>query len=459
MTTTRTRRKAVAPLTDSDVPRDLDAERAFLGAILVRPENMTRALGAIEPEDLFGDANRKILEAAIAVHRRGTPLDVVSLTGEIGDRGELAAVGGAAYIASLIDGVPASSEPWHHAARVRDKAVKRRLMENSIAFTAACGNGHDLPELVDAGSALYRAALAADPAAVRRVRPTSEVAAEYSVSLERGKARKLWTGLGPIDTATAGIAPGEVLTAVARPQVGKSALGSQIIRNVSRAGEPCLFVSLEMPREQAFERLVMQLLGASRCRVEELAAGNWGALRPEQRAALDALARDVVIVDVGKSSVAELDGAVMEAAAILKRPPRLIVIDYLGILGSGSKNLPLYQRVSEAAVDVKSFAKRHQAAVVLLSQAGRDQERKRSEGAGPLGLDAARDSGQVEEAADFLLTMWRPELDSSLAPEERREVAGQLYVAVVKNRRGPRPTCRLLLEHESLRIGDWPEDR
>jgi replicative DNA helicase len=163
-------------------------------------------------------------------------------------------------------------------------------------------------------------------------------------------------------------------------------------------------------------------------------------------------------VDVGKSAVAELDGAVTEGTAILGRPPRLIVVDYLGLLGSGSKNLPLYQRVSEAAVDVKSFAKRHAAAVVLLSQAGRDVDRKRSAGAAELGLDAARDSGQVEEAADFLVTLWRPELDPDLQPEGRREVAGQLMGALVKNRRGPRPPFRLAFDVQTLRINDWPEE-
>ena len=99
----------------------------------------------------------------------------------------------------------------------------------------------------------------------------------------------------------------------------------------------------------------------------------------------------------------------------------------------------MYQRISEAAVDLKSFAKRHHVALVLLSQAGRDTDEGRSEGWKELGLDAARDSGQVEEAADFLLTLWRPELRSGLSAEAKADVRGDLEGRLCKNRRGPRP--------------------
>ena len=147
----------------------------------------------------------------------------------------------------------------------------------------------------------------------------------------------------------------------------------------------------------------------------------------------------------------------LEAAATLHRPPRLVAIDYLGLLGSGAKNLSLYQRISEAAVDVNAFAKRHGVAVLLVSQAGRDTDRRRTEGAESLGLDAARDSGQVEETADFLVALWRPELDSALSPIERREVKGQMWTAVLKNRRGPLPRFRMHFDSDTLRVTDWKE--
>jgi replicative DNA helicase len=456
---TRARRNpAAAPITDDDVPRAPEAERSVLGAVMLDPHAIDRAAAILGPDDFHGPSHVAIFSAALRLRKRASAVDPVTVTDDLEKAGELVIAGGPAYIASLLDGVPHSSNVEHYAAIVRDKATRRAIMSRALELAGACRNGHETHEITEAGAALFRDSLAADPAVVRRVRPTAEVAAEYSASVARGKAHRLWTGLGPLDTATQGIAPGEVLTVVARPQVGKSALASQVINNVAAAGEPALFVSLEMPREQAFERLVMQRLGASRLHVEELSRDGWAGLRPDERAAFDALAASVVIVDVGKSAVAELDGAVTEATAILGKPPRLIVIDYLGLLGSGSKNLPLYQRVSEAAVDVHSFAKRHAAAVVLLSQAGRDVDRRRSAGAADLGMDAARDSGQVEEACEFLLTLWRPELDPDLNPEERREVAGQLMGSLVKNRRGPRPLFRLALDVHTLRIADWPEE-
>jgi len=455
---TARRKAAPQPITDDDVPRAPEAERSVLGAMQLDPRGIERAAAILGPDDFHGPAHVAIFGAALRLRKRGSAVDTVTLAHELEAAGELVSVGGPAYIAGLLDGVPHSANVEHYARIVRDKAIRRGIMGRALELAGSCRNGHTTAEITEAGAALFRDSLAADPAAVRRVRPTSEVAADYSASVARGKAHRLWTGLGPLDTATQGIAPGEVLTAVARPQVGKSALASQVIVNISAMGEPSLFVSLEMPREQAFERLVMQRLGVSRLRVEELSRDGWAGLRPDERAAFDALAGSVVVVDIGKTAVAELDGAVTEASAILGRPPRLIVVDYLGLLGSGSKNLALYQRISEAAVEVKSFAKRHAAAVVLLSQAGRDVDRARSAGAAELALDAARDSGQVEEAADFVLTLWRPELDPDLDPEERREVAGQLMGALVKNRRGPRPLFRLTLDVQTLRINDWPEE-
>jgi len=449
-------RAARAPIAHEDVPRAPEAERSLLGAGLLDAGAIDRAAAIVCPEDFHAPAHVAIFGAALRLRHRGGAVDPVTLKHELEGGDELVTVGGPAYIASLLDGVPHSSNVEHYARIVKDKAIRRGIMSRALELAHSCKNGHTTPELTAAGANLFRESLAADPAAVQRVRPTAEVAAEYSEAVARGRGRKVWTGLGPLDTATAGVAPGEVLTIVARPQVGKSAIASQLIVNAHRDGEPAAFMSLEMPREQAFERLVMQLLGLSRARVEGAASGGWAGLRPEQRTALDALAGDVVIIDRGKSGIAELDAGMVEASAVLRRSPRLVVVDYLGLMGAGARNLPLYQRVSEAAVDIKSFAKRHQAAVILLSQAGRELDRKRSEGAAELGLDAARDSGQVEECADFLLTMWRPELESGLSTEARREVAGQLMGAVVKNRRGPRPLFRLLFDAETLRVSDWP---
>lgn len=343
-----------------------------------------------------------------------------------------------------------------YAERVHDLAVRRRLMEQAIEYAAACGNGHTTGELVEIGAQLYRSCLGVDPQAAARAATNVDLMSAIATAVKSERGRRVLTFLPALDNRTRGIAPGEVLTIVARPQVGKSALASQIALNAARAGERVVFYSLEMPREQALTRLVQQALGLTLDEVERLAREDW-PLTGEQTARLAPVKERVQIIDRGKSGIDQLDAAMLEAEARLGGKPRLAVVDYLGLLCSGAKNLPLYQRVSEAAVDCKSFAKRHGCAVLLLSQAGREQDQDKTEGAESLGLDAARDSGQVEEAADFLVTLWRPWLASKLSPMERQEVKGQLWCRLVKNRRGELGTSRLHFEHDSLRISDWPE--
>ena len=120
-----------------------------------------------------------------------------------------------------------SSARWW-AEQQRAQTIKRELAAQAHDLAAACQNGHELPELMDTLAGMYREALAADPAARRRVRDTAGVMAEISESARRPEGARILTGLPTLDWVTKGIAEGEVLTIIARPQVGKSALATQI---------------------------------------------------------------------------------------------------------------------------------------------------------------------------------------------------------------------------------------
>jgi len=327
----------------------------------------------------------------------------------------------------------------------------------ALELAAACSNGHELPQLVEAASKLYREALEADPDSRRRVQETGAVMIEMGEAARQPTGVRILTGIPTLDRVTRGVSEGEVFTIVARPQVGKSALATQIALNAACRSERVVFFSLEMPREQTVGRLLQQATGVDDETVETWARCNWKGLTPRQVAATEAIKERIVVVDRGRSGMEQLEASMIEATAVLKGAPRLAVVDYLGLLSTGARNIPLYQRVSEAALEVKSFAKRHRVALVLLSQAGRDQDQDRSEGAGRLGLDSARDSGQVEEAADFLLTMWRPELASKSKDPEMRNI---IEASLVKNRRcGKRPPIRLRLNPISTAIDELAEDQ
>jgi replicative DNA helicase len=342
---------------------------------------------------------------------------------------------------------------WHHK-RLKDAAQRRRVAKESEALMLAACDGHTTADIVEAGTRLFREVLSADPEARRRCRPTGTLLADLSEAASAPQMRKIRTGLWTVDNMTGGIALGEVLTLVGRTRVGKSALGIQVLLNSALKGIPCGLFSLEMPAEQAMERALQCAWGLTDKQVQEHARTGYKNLTPDQSTALQAIEKNLAIIDGGKSNVAELDVELLEATGRLGRTPLLGVVDHLGLLASGAKNLPVYQRVSEAALDVKSWAKRHRLAVVLLCQTGRSQDKAVSEGAAYIGLDAARDSGQVEEFADFLLTLWRPELRSTLSAAERAAVAGQLKGHLCKNRRGDEPLVHFHFDRPTQRITD-----
>jgi replicative DNA helicase len=421
----------------------------------VEPSTFNRTASILKAEDFSDPSNAKVFTAMLRLRARGSEIDPVTLYDDLEQSGDAELLGGRIFISRLMDGVPRSANVEHYAGIVKECAQKRAGWRIGMAYVEACANGHTPAERTEAAAALYRSALACDPEAKRRVCSTADALDDYAADVAKGPGRKIQTGIAPLDSYCEGIAPGEVLTVIKRPQVGGSALASQITVAAAQEGIASVSISLEMPRAQTVERMLMQWLGLTRHQVEAHAKAGWRTLTEAQREAKAALSRAVVVVDRGKSGIADLDASMVEATAILGRPPRLATIDYLGLLGSGSKNLPLYQRISEAAVDVKSFAKRHHVAVVLISQAGRNADPAKSEGAAELGIDAARDSGQVEEAADFVLTMWRPELRTTLPPAERAEVRGDLSASLCKNRRGPLGKFRLHLDTDTLRIRAW----
>lgn len=338
------------------------------------------------------------------------------------------------------------------AEQLRTEAVKLDLAEKAADLMQACSNGHELPELVDVLAGMYRDVLEADPATQRHAQATADILTSMVEVANQPEGARVITGIPTFDDVTRGISLGEVLTIVARPRVGKSALGTQIALNAAMRADRVVFFSLEMPREQAISRLIQQACGVDDKTIETWAKAGWSVLTGRQQAFVEALKTAVIVIDRGRSGIEQLDAGITQAAAILKRAPRLAIVDYLGLIRGSNRNLKTYERVSETARELKDFAKKHKIALVVLCQAGRDEDRKRSEGAGPLGLDSARDSGVVEEATDFLLTMWRPELDSNLSRLEKQERKEIIEASLVKNRRGEEPGFKMRIDRKSTEV-------
>ncbi len=251
----------------------------------------------------------------------------------------------------------------------------------------------------------------------------AELAEQYDRHIEQLRTSKLTLGLGPVDGRLRGVAGGEVCTIIAKAGTGKTAMLQNILRHV--AAKPdiiSVFCSLEQPLAQVFERYAQMGLTRAGEDIEK----SWS----------DDAERDLITTTVrtdlgtntltcGRSlSVSQLDQVVDIAESQVGESVNLLAIDYLGLLDTRELDKSLYGQVSRAAREMKNLAKRRNLAVLCLCQVSRSAG---EDGSQPLTISSARESGAIEEAADFLLGLYRPDMSSD---------DKTIMVQILKNRKG-----------------------
>lgn len=265
---------------------------------------------------------------------------------------------------------------------------------------------------------------------------------DYVEILNGSMGQRVTLGYHPIDRLTRGMRPGQVMGIMARAGVGKTALAVNIISNIFRRIDThtVLFFSLEMPAGEVVARLFTI---DNRETPERLDAYLEKAQGDPRIAAWCKRYQDLVIVDESGLSISDIEKDFREAEKYLGKRIPLLIIDYLGLLRSSGGSS--YERMSNLARELKSAAKRLSCVLLVLLQTSRQG----GSGGDPLSLCMARDSGAIEEACDFLLGAWRPELNGG-------GNSGELVLSLLKNRHGKTGEFSFYFDKETLRIsGDY----
>src|SRR6266571_4017000 len=267
------------------LPHNLEAERSVLGAILLHNDAFNLAAEVIDSEDFFRDAHRRIFDKMVALAERNGAIDLVTLKDELGRAGELDEVGGPAYIAALVDGVPRSMNVEHYARIIKEKATLRNLIfsANKILATA-----YEAEEEADA--ILDQAEHAIFAIADDKVRDgfvsLRDLAQNSFETIERLHARRelvtgVPSGFTDLDEMTSGLQPADLIIIAARPSMGKTSLVLNIAQHVgTKTGRTVGLFSLEMAKEQLFLRLLTSeaRIDAQRLRRGYLGEKDWGKL-------------------------------------------------------------------------------------------------------------------------------------------------------------------------------------
>jgi replicative DNA helicase len=420
-------------------PHDLVCEAMVLSQCLESADAVALVGDKLAPEDFFSEPHRRIFEGVLAVSKAGLFVDVVSVAGWLRDEERLAQVGGASFLAELINTVPAVAHVEEKAERVVEFARARRLIATAQKIAAI---GYDVAG--DAVQAYLEQSERdvfeiAQGREVRDVAAMEEVQGEVYRNLVRAEARgkghvDMPTGIVRLDRMIGGLGPSRLTVVAARPSMGKTSLVAGFADTLGELDRVVLFFSLEMPREQIGARMACCRSGASVKR----ALNGW--LGDRERAdflyAQDALRKlPIYIDDTPAISLLQIRARTRRLEARTGRKVELIVVDYLQLMTAEvAKGSTREREIASITAGLKRLARELECSVVLLSQLNRECETR--EDKRPR-LSDLRESGAIEQDADDIVFVYRDEWY-----HRGSEDKGIAELIVGKQRNGPTGVVR-----------------
>ncbi|MGH2971348.1 MAG: replicative DNA helicase [Gaiellaceae bacterium] len=421
-------------------PQNLEAEESVLGAMMISPGAIGAVSEIVDASDFYRESHAKIYRAALGLYAKGEPVDAITLTDELEERGELEAVGGRVRLHELAALVPATANAAHYARIVHETATLRGLIRagGEIARLGWERPG-ETADLVDqAEQVLY------DLSQQRVTGEWSEIESLLKESFER--ITLLYesgvdltgtpSGFRDLDRLTSGFQPGNLIIVAARPSMGKSALALCIAANMGvRHNIPVGLFTLEMSKSEVTQRLMCSeaKVESQRLRNGKLAQDDW----PRLTAACDKLAKAPIYVDdTGLLNMMEVRS---KARRLKARHPNLglIVVDYLQLLTPSHRRESdgRVQEVSEMSRSLKILARDLDVPILALSQLSRAVEQRTDKR--PI-LSDLRESGSIEQDADLVAFVYRDEYYN-----EESDQQGLAEVILAKHRNGPTDSVKL----------------
>ena len=415
-------------------PQNIDSEKALLGSIMLRPEGMHEISDIMTPEAFYVEKHRMIYEAMLDLFTKNEPIDLLSLSSRLKEKGKLDSVGGSAYLTDLVNIVPSASNIKHYAEIVYRKYAMRSLIHAS-EFIGELGydEAQELDQLLDkAEKKIYD--VTSSPALHKFVslRDTLSDAWERIDHLHKSKdeLRGIRTGFRDLDNMLAGLQKSDLIILAARPSMGKTALALDIARQSAiKHGTPVGIFSLEMSAQQLVDRM---LAAEARVNSWKLRTGNlstdeeFGRLRE----ALDKLSSAPIFIDDQPAN------NILKMRSVARRLKRehglgLLVVDYLQLMvpTQSRSNDSMVQQVTEISRALKTLARELDVPVLAPSQLSRAVEQRR----GRPRLSDLRDSGSIEQDADVVMFIHREDKMSGDA-SNRPNIA---EILIEKHRNGP----------------------
>lgn len=442
---------AAASLLDPrDRPANVDAERAVLGSILLKPDVCDDIALVVRAEDFSDESHQLLYRHLLDLHDSGKRIDATIVVERLKTQGDFERIGGAAALADVVQAVPHAAHATHYAAIVRDKALLRSMIDAGTDILRDAYDASDEPRQL-----LARAEEKIFSILERRssaeAKPIQSVLEEVMVRMDARMKHEhtiggVETGFTDLDQLCGGLHNSELVILAARPSMGKTAFAMNIAEHAAiNLKQPVLFVSLEMAALELADRLLCSAAQVNGHRLRNGTISQEDRRRLVQKSS-EIGAAPLFIDDTPSRTLTEI-------AAVARRLKRkqglsMIVIDYLQLIEPDNPRDPRQEQVARIARRLKGMSRELDIPVLCLAQLNRQAEVSRDNRPR---LNHLRESGAIEQDADVVMFVHREEYYQT-NDEDRERVRGQAEIIIAKQRNGPIGDVKLLWQHDFTRF-------
>jgi len=425
-------------------PQALDLEEAVLGAMMLENDRLAEVIEVLKPEAFYKEAHQHIFSAILQLFANNQPVDILTVTEELRQRGILDLVGGSYNITMLTNRVASAANIEFHSRIILQKYIQRELIRvSSGIIKEAYEDTTDVFDLLDKAEneifAISETSIGKATLDMQSI--IKEAIREITAGRKHeGQLRGVGSGFSEIDRITSGWQKSDLIIIASRPGMGKTAFALTMARNAAiDFKKPVALFSLEMSAIQLVTRLISSEteIPQEKLRRGIMADFEWEQLNAKISKLLDA---PIFIDDTAALSIFDLRAKCRRLKA--RHDIQLIVVDYLQLMqGSQEHKGNREQEISSISRALKSLAKELDVPVIALSQLSRAPE-KRSAAAKPI-LSDLRESGSIEQDSDMVLFIYRPEYYKIDVDEAGESTSGNAEVNISKNRNGPLKDIKL----------------
>lgn len=437
------------------VPHSVEAEQSVLGGLMLVNDEWDSVTEVVGEADFYLRQHRVIFSEMRSLIKRGSPIDLITLSEQLSGKGLEDACGGFGYLATLSKNTPSAANIHAYADIVREAALKRELLAavNEIATQTLQPRGMNAAELVDLAERKVMHITAsrddrqAGPTSILDVMDSTVERLQALVDTPHDGVTGLDTGYTDLNKKTAGLQNGDLIVVAARPSMGKTTFAMNICENVSLSQDKTVLIfSLEMPKEQLMMRMYASLgrIDQTNIRTGQMTDEDWKRLTGTTGILSE---RKNIFIDDESGLTPQ---TVRARARRLHRETgglAMIMVDYLQLMRVPEHSANRTLEIAEISRALKSLAKELNIPVVALSQLNRSLETRADKR--PINSDL-RESGSIEQDADLIIFIYRDEVYN-----ERSEDKGIAEIILGKQRNGPIGTLRLTFNGQWSRFDNY----